>query len=47
MNYRILNETNINKYLINLDEGHLNINNYIINYEIKKLKIFRKFIKKT
>ena len=27
-------ETNIDKYLINLDEGHLDINNYIINYEL-------------
>jgi hypothetical protein len=31
---KIVDETNINKYLINLDEGHLNINNYVINYEI-------------
>ena len=29
-----IDETSINKYLINLDEGHLNINNYTINYEI-------------
>ena len=29
-----MDETSINKYLINLDEGHLNINNYTINYEI-------------
>ncbi len=31
---KTVDETNINKYLINLDEGHLNINNYVINYEI-------------
>jgi len=31
---KVVDETNINKYLINMDEGHLNINNYVINYEI-------------
>ena len=31
---KTVDETNINKYLINMDEGHLNINNYVINYEI-------------
>ncbi len=30
----VIDETNINKYLTNLDEGHLNINNYIVNYEL-------------
>ena len=30
------NSSNINKYLINLDDSFLNINNYIINYEICK-----------
>ena len=34
VNTKVVDETNINKYLINLDEGHLNINNYIVNYEI-------------
>ena len=29
-----VDETNIDKYLINLDEGHLDINNYIVNYEL-------------
>jgi len=29
----VVDETNINKYLINLDEGHLNISNYMVNYE--------------
>ena len=33
MKKKTVDETNINKYLINLDEGHLNINNYVINYE--------------
>jgi len=31
---KTVDETSINKYLINLDEGHLNINNYVVNYEI-------------
>ena len=34
-NINKVNETtNIDKYLTNLDEKHLNINNYMINYEI-------------
>jgi hypothetical protein len=33
-NTKTSDETNINKYLINLDEGHLNINNYMVNHEI-------------
>ena len=36
INTNIVDETNINKYLINLDEGYLNINNYVINYETCK-----------
>ena len=34
VNTKISDETNINKYLINLDNNYLNINNYIVNYEI-------------
>ena len=34
VNTKSIDETNINKYLTNLDEGHLNINNYIVNYEL-------------
>ena len=33
MKKKTVDETNINKYMINMDEGHLNINNYIVNYE--------------
>tara|TARA_B100000035_G_scaffold314633_1_gene331512 strand:+ start:453 stop:1571 length:1119 start_codon:yes stop_codon:yes gene_type:complete len=34
INTKVTDETNINKYLINLDDNYLNINNYTINYEI-------------
>jgi hypothetical protein len=34
VNTKVTDETNINKYLINLDDNYLNINNYTINYEI-------------
>ena len=34
INNKIVDETNTNKFLINLDESHLDINNYVINYEI-------------
>ena len=34
VNTKVTDDTNINKYLTNLDNNYLNINNYMVNYEI-------------